>query len=124
MGAPRTATRRRRRGTSAGRARRAVPTVHRGGSEHSRLAGSTSTYLRQHADNRWTGGPGRDEAFAEARRRDVPVLLSIGYASCHWCHVMARESFSDAGHRRASSTRTSSRSRSTARSGRTSTPST
>ena len=39
--------------------------------------------------------PWGDEAFAEAARRDVPVLLSVGYASCHWCHVMARESFSD-----------------------------
>ncbi|MDN6660698.1 thioredoxin domain-containing protein [Corynebacterium variabile] len=60
-----------------------------------RLADSTSPYLRQHADNPvdwWPWGP---EAFAEARRRDVPVFLSIGYATCHWCHVMARESFSD-----------------------------
>ncbi len=61
----------------------------------SRLAEATSTYLRQHAGQPvdwWQWG---DEAFTEARRRDVPVLLSIGYASCHWCHVMARESFSD-----------------------------
>ncbi|HEY5882362.1 MAG TPA: thioredoxin domain-containing protein [Nakamurella sp.] len=61
----------------------------------SRLAGSTSTYLAQHADQPvdwWPWSPG---AFAEARRRDVPVMLSIGYASCHWCHVMARESFAD-----------------------------
>ena len=61
----------------------------------SRLAGATSTYLRQHARQPvdwWQWG---EDAFAEARRRDVPVLLSIGYASCHWCHVMARESFSD-----------------------------
>src|SRR5215211_6115717 len=60
-----------------------------------RLASSTSPYLRQHADNPvdwWEWG---DEAFAEARRRDVPVLLSIGYAACHWCHVMAHESFED-----------------------------
>jgi uncharacterized protein YyaL (SSP411 family) len=60
-----------------------------------RLAGATSTYLRQHATQPvdwWQWGP---EAFAEAVRRNVPVLLSIGYASCHWCHVMARESFSD-----------------------------
>ena len=60
-----------------------------------RLASATSPYLRQHADNPvdwWEWGP---EAFAEARRRDVPVLVSVGYAACHWCHVMARESFSD-----------------------------
>jgi len=61
-----------------------------------RLAGSTSPYLVQHQDNPvdwWEWG---DDAFAEARRRDVPILLSIGYAACHWCHVMAHESFEDA----------------------------
>jgi uncharacterized protein len=61
-----------------------------------RLAGATSPYLLQHADNPvdwWQWG---DEAFAEARRRGLPVLLSIGYAACHWCHVMAHESFEDA----------------------------
>ncbi|MGI8882573.1 MAG: thioredoxin domain-containing protein [Jatrophihabitans sp.] len=60
-----------------------------------RLGASTSPYLLQHADNPvdwWEWG---DEAFAEARRRDVPVLLSVGYAACHWCHVMAHESFED-----------------------------
>jgi uncharacterized protein YyaL (SSP411 family) len=60
-----------------------------------RLAGATSPYLLQHADNPvdwWEWSP---EAFAEARRRDVPVLLSVGYAACHWCHVMAHESFED-----------------------------
>jgi uncharacterized protein YyaL (SSP411 family) len=60
-----------------------------------RLANSTSPYLLQHADNPvdwWEWG---DEAFAEAARRDVPVLLSVGYAACHWCHVMAHESFED-----------------------------
>jgi uncharacterized protein len=60
-----------------------------------RLAASTSPYLLQHQDNPvdwWEWGP---EAFAEAERRDVPVLLSIGYAACHWCHVMAHESFED-----------------------------
>jgi len=61
-----------------------------------RLANATSPYLLQHAENpvdwwQWT-----PEAFAEARRRDVPVLLSVGYAACHWCHVMAHESFEDA----------------------------
>ncbi|MGW5055138.1 thioredoxin domain-containing protein [Actinokineospora sp. NPDC004072] len=60
-----------------------------------RLSDSTSPYLLQHADNPvdwWEWSP---EAFAEARRRDVPVLLSVGYAACHWCHVMAHESFED-----------------------------
>ena len=61
-----------------------------------RLAGSTSPYLRQHADNPVDWWEWSDEAFAEARRRDVPVLLSVGYAACHWCHVMAHESFEDA----------------------------
>ncbi|HEU5151666.1 MAG TPA: thioredoxin domain-containing protein [Iamia sp.] len=60
-----------------------------------RLAGQTSPYLRQHADNPVHWWPWGDEAFAEARRRDVPVLLSIGYSACHWCHVMAHESFED-----------------------------
>ncbi len=61
-----------------------------------RLASATSPYLLQHAENPvdwWEWGP---EAFAEARRRDTPVLLSVGYAACHWCHVMAHESFEDA----------------------------
>ncbi|MCM4079987.1 thioredoxin domain-containing protein [Paractinoplanes hotanensis] len=60
-----------------------------------RLAGATSPYLLQHADNPvdwWEWSP---EAFAEAKRRDVPVLISVGYAACHWCHVMAHESFED-----------------------------
>ncbi|WP_433029340.1 thioredoxin domain-containing protein [Actinomycetospora sp. CA-053990] len=61
-----------------------------------RLAGSTSPYLRQHADNPIDWQPWSSGAFAEARRREVPVLLSVGYAACHWCHVMAHESFSDA----------------------------
>ena len=60
-----------------------------------RLAGSTSPYLRQHADNPVDWWPWIPEAFAEAKRRNTPVHLSIGYAACHWCHVMARESFSD-----------------------------
>ena len=61
-----------------------------------RLAGETSPYLLQHKDNPVDWWPWSDEAFAEARRRDVPVLLSVGYAACHWCHVMAHESFEDA----------------------------
>ncbi|MET1072264.1 MAG: thioredoxin domain-containing protein [Umezawaea sp.] len=60
-----------------------------------RLASSTSPYLLQHADNPVHWWPWSAEAFEEARRRDVPVLLSIGYAACHWCHVMAHESFED-----------------------------
>jgi uncharacterized protein YyaL (SSP411 family) len=60
-----------------------------------RLADAISPYLRGHADNPVDWFPWGAEAFAEARRRDVPVLVSIGYATCHWCHVMARESFSD-----------------------------
>ena len=60
-----------------------------------RLGNAASPYLRSHADNPvdwWPWGP---EPFAEAKRRDVPVMVSIGYSTCHWCHVMARESFSD-----------------------------
>ncbi len=60
-----------------------------------RLAGATSPYLRQHADNPVDWWPWIPEAFAEAKRRNVPVHLSIGYAACHWCHVMAQESFSN-----------------------------
>jgi len=60
-----------------------------------RLADSTSPYLLQHKDNPVDWWPWGEAAFAEARRRDVPVLLSVGYAACHWCHVMAHESFED-----------------------------
>ena len=60
-----------------------------------RLATATSPYLLQHADNPVDWWPWGEEAFAEARRRDVPLLISIGYAACHWCHVMAHESFED-----------------------------
>jgi uncharacterized protein YyaL (SSP411 family) len=58
-----------------------------------RLAGATSPYLLQHKDNPVDWWEWSDEAFAEARKRDVPVLVSVGYAACHWCHVMAHESF-------------------------------
>lgn len=58
-----------------------------------RLANATSPYLLQHADNPVDWWPWCEEAFAEAKRRDVPVLISVGYAACHWCHVMAHESF-------------------------------
>ncbi|MGW2121664.1 thioredoxin domain-containing protein [Streptomyces sp. NPDC001758] len=60
-----------------------------------RLAHETSPYLLQHADNPVDWWPWSPEAFEEARRRGVPVLLSVGYSSCHWCHVMAHESFED-----------------------------
>ncbi|HEU0128024.1 MAG TPA: thioredoxin domain-containing protein, partial [Pseudonocardiaceae bacterium] len=58
-----------------------------------RLETSTSPYLLQHATNPVDWWPWCEEAFAEAAKRDVPVLLSVGYAACHWCHVMAHESF-------------------------------
>jgi uncharacterized protein len=61
-----------------------------------RLARSTSPYLLQHQDNPVDWQEWGDAAFAEARERDVPVLLSVGYSACHWCHVMAHESFEDA----------------------------
>lgn len=60
------------------------------------LAAATSPYLRQHADNPVHWQEWRPEALALAAQRDVPILLSIGYAACHWCHVMAHESFADA----------------------------
>jgi uncharacterized protein YyaL (SSP411 family) len=60
-----------------------------------RLATATSPYLLQHADNPVEWREWGEEAFAEARARDVPVLVSVGYAACHWCHVMAHESFED-----------------------------
>ncbi len=59
------------------------------------LALATSPYLRQHADNPVHWKQWSAESLAEAARRDVPILLSIGYAACHWCHVMAHESFED-----------------------------
>ena len=60
-----------------------------------RLADETSPYLRQHRDNPVDWYPWGDEAFAAARERDVPILLSVGYSACHWCHVMAHECFED-----------------------------
>jgi len=62
-----------------------------------RLAREASPYLLQHAKNPVDWWPWCDEALAEAKKRDVPILLSIGYSACHWCHVMERESFEDAG---------------------------
>jgi uncharacterized protein YyaL (SSP411 family) len=60
-----------------------------------RLAGETSPYLLQHADNPVDWYAWREEAFERARAEDKPILLSIGYAACHWCHVMEHESFED-----------------------------
>ena len=60
-----------------------------------RLKDSASPYLLQHADNPVDWWPWCEAAFEEAARRDLPVMLSVGYAACHWCHVMAHESFED-----------------------------
>ncbi len=60
-----------------------------------RLATQTSPYLLQHKDNPVDWYPWGAEALARARREDRPILLSIGYSACHWCHVMERESFED-----------------------------
>jgi uncharacterized protein len=65
------------------------------GSMANRLSTATSPYLLQHAGNPVDWWPWCDEAFSEARSREVPVLLSVGYSACHWCHVMAHESFED-----------------------------
>ncbi|MFL5397985.1 MAG: DUF255 domain-containing protein, partial [Myxococcales bacterium] len=60
-----------------------------------RLALEASPYLLQHAHNPVDWRPWGDEAFAEARAKDKPVFLSVGYSTCHWCHVMEEESFED-----------------------------
>src|SRR5512146_209310 len=60
-----------------------------------RLAVETSPYLRQHQDNPVAWQPWDEAALAAARTSNRPILLSIGYAACHWCHVMAHESFED-----------------------------
>ncbi|HEY0859010.1 MAG TPA: thioredoxin domain-containing protein [Albitalea sp.] len=65
------------------------------GRRPNRLAGETSPYLLQHAHNPVDWYPWGDEAFARACAEDKPILLSVGYATCHWCHVMERESFED-----------------------------
>ncbi len=65
------------------------------GPRRNRLADETSPYLLPHAENPVDWYPWGDEAFAKARAENKPVLLSIGYSSCHWCHVMAHESFED-----------------------------
>jgi uncharacterized protein YyaL (SSP411 family) len=60
------------------------------------LARETSPYLLQHAENPVDWLPWGEEALARARAEDKPILLSVGYSACHWCHVMAHESFEDA----------------------------
>src|ERR1043166_5010886 len=62
-----------------------------------RLAGETSPYLQQHANNPVDWYPWGDEALARAKAENKPILLSIGYSACYWCHVMAHESFEDEG---------------------------
>ena len=62
---------------------------------YNRLINETSPYLLQHAHNPVNWYPWCDEALALAISQDKPILLSIGYAACHWCHVMAHESFED-----------------------------
>ena len=75
---------------SAGRALPSVGPVNR-------LAQETSPYLRQHAGNPVDWHPWGEEAFERARSEDKPILLSVGYSACHWCHVMAHETFEDEG---------------------------
>ena len=62
-----------------------------------RLGSERSPYLLQHARNPVDWFPWGDDAFAKARAEDKPIFLSIGYSTCHWCHVMERESFEDTG---------------------------
>ncbi|HEX2120323.1 MAG TPA: DUF255 domain-containing protein, partial [Thermoanaerobaculia bacterium] len=61
-----------------------------------RLTTAKSPYLRQHATNPIDWHPWGDEPFAKAKKEDKPIFLSIGYSTCHWCHVMEKESFADA----------------------------
>ena len=88
-----------------------------------RLADETSPYLLQHKDNPVDWYPWGEEALARARDEERPILLSIGYSACHWCHVMERESFEDPDTAALMNDRFVSSS-STARSARTSTRST
>ena len=60
-----------------------------------KLKNENSLYLKQHADNPVHWYPWNDEAFEEAKKQSKPIMLSIGYSACHWCHVMAHESFED-----------------------------
>jgi len=68
---------------------------HEKGAKLNRLAKEASPYLRQHASNPVDWYPWGKEAFAKAKKENKPIFLSIGYSTCHWCHVMARESFED-----------------------------
>ena len=63
--------------------------------KHNRLINEKSPYLLQHATNPVDWYPWGEEAFEKARKEDKPIFLSIGYSTCHWCHVMAHESFED-----------------------------
>jgi uncharacterized protein len=72
-----------------------VPLAPDGAADLNRLAHETSPYLLQHADNPVDWYPWGEEALARARDEDRPILLSIGYSACHWCHVMEHESFED-----------------------------
>ncbi|MDF2694085.1 MAG: Thymidylate kinase [Labilithrix sp.] len=72
-----------------------MSTTAQAGQKANRLAKEASPYLLQHAHNPVAWWPWSSEALEEAKRRDVPILLSIGYSACHWCHVMERESFED-----------------------------
>ena len=71
------------------------PGVADAGGGTNRLAQETSPYLLQHKDNPVAWWPWGPAALAEAKRGNKPILLSVGYAACHWCHVMAHESFED-----------------------------
>src|SRR5260221_4265069 len=71
-----------------------TPTKSPSGPEN-RLGRETSPYLLQHKNNPVAWWPWGPEALADAQRNDKPILLSVGYAACHWCHVMAHESFED-----------------------------
>ncbi|HKI82624.1 MAG TPA: thioredoxin domain-containing protein, partial [Pseudodesulfovibrio sp.] len=66
-----------------------------GGERYNRLIFEKSPYLLQHAENPVDWFPWGEEAFTRARQEDKPIFLSIGYSTCHWCHVMAHESFAD-----------------------------
>ena len=69
--------------------------VNQNGIKMNRLQNEKSPYLLQHADNPVDWYPWGDEAFEKAKKEDKPILLSIGYSTCHWCHVMEHESFED-----------------------------
>ena len=71
------------------------PSTKQSGKHMNRLSRESSPYLLQHADNPVDWYPWGEEAFLEARKRDKPIFLSIGYSTCHWCHVMEHESFED-----------------------------